>query len=69
VSLVPDWAHPWPEGVQLVRIPLPEPTVPRRIGIVWSRSSVRVRMVNVFLQESRRAMQSSVRGASPVRTS
>ena len=57
VSLVPDWAHPWPEGVQLARIPLPAPTVPRRIGIVWSRSSVRVRLVTVLLQEIRQAMQ------------
>jgi DNA-binding transcriptional LysR family regulator len=56
VSLVPDWARPWPEGLQLARIPLPNPSVPRRIGIVWSRSSVRVRLVTVLLQESRKAM-------------
>jgi len=57
VSLVPDWAQPWPEGLQLARIPLPNPAVPRRIGIVWSRSSVRVRLVTVFLQESRKAVR------------
>lgn len=57
VSLVPDWAHPWPEGVRLARIPLPRAEVPRRIGIVWSRSSVRVRLVSVFLEESARVMQ------------
>jgi DNA-binding transcriptional LysR family regulator len=56
VSLVPDWARPWPEGLQLARLPLPNATVPRRIGIVWSRSSVRVRLVTVLLQESRKAM-------------
>ena len=61
VSLVPDWAQPWPEGLQLVRIPLPNPAVPRRIGIVWSRSSVRVRLVTVLLQESRKAMQVATR--------
>ncbi|HST44315.1 MAG TPA: LysR family transcriptional regulator [Luteimonas sp.] len=55
VSLVPDWARPWPEGLDLVRIPLPLPAEPRRIGAVWSRSSVRVRLVNVLLQEARRA--------------
>lgn len=55
VSLVPDWARPWPEGVRLVRLPLPLPAEPRRIGIVWSRSSVRVRLVNVLLQECRKA--------------
>ncbi len=57
VSIVPDWAPPWPEGLNLVRIPLPNPSVPRRIGIVWSRASVRVRLVTVFLQESRKAAQ------------
>ncbi|MET0936017.1 MAG: LysR family transcriptional regulator [Luteibacter sp.] len=59
VSLVPDWARPWPEGLDLVRIPLPNPAEPRRIGIVWSRSSVRVRLVTVLLQESRKAMSAS----------
>lgn len=58
VSLVPDWARPWPEGLKLVRIPLPLPALPRRIGVVWSRSSVRVRLVNALLQESGKAVQS-----------
>jgi DNA-binding transcriptional LysR family regulator len=60
VSLVPDWARPWPEGLDLVRIPLPNPAEPRRIGIVWSRSSVRVRLVTVLLQESRKAMSAGL---------
>ncbi|NUO75429.1 LysR family transcriptional regulator [Lysobacter sp. 5GHs7-4] len=59
VSLVPDWAKPWPEGLKLVRIALPDASATRRIGIVWSRSSVRVRLVTVFLQESRKAMQAA----------
>lgn len=54
VSLVPDWARPWPEGLDLVRMPLPLPSEPRRIGVVWSRSSVRERLVNVLIRESRR---------------
>ncbi len=57
VSLVPDWARPWPEGLHLVRLPLPDAGEPRRIGIVWSRSSVRIRLVNVLLEESRKTMQ------------
>jgi len=64
VSLVPDWAQPWPEGLDLVRLPLPNPSEPRRIGIVWSRSSVRVRLVTVLLQEGRKAMATS---SSPAR--
>jgi len=56
VSLVPDWAKPWPEGISVVRIPLPDPSEPRRIGMVWSRSSVRLRQVNVLLDEARTAL-------------
>ena len=56
VSLVPDWAKPWPEGLKLVRLPLPEQSIPRQIGIVWSRSTIRIRLVTVFLEESRAAM-------------
>ncbi len=56
VSLVPDWTRPWPEGLKLARIPLPLAFEPRRIGIVWSRSTIRVRLVHAFLQESRAAM-------------
>lgn len=52
VSLVPDWARPWPEGLQLARLPLPQESEPRRIGIIWSRASVRLRLVTVLLQES-----------------
>jgi DNA-binding transcriptional LysR family regulator len=52
VSLVPDWSRPWPEGLQLARLPLPEPSVPRHIGVIWSRGSVRLRLVTVLLQES-----------------
>jgi DNA-binding transcriptional LysR family regulator len=52
VSLVPDWARPWPEGLRLARIPLPQESEPRRIGVIWSRASVRLRLVNVLLQES-----------------
>ena len=36
VSLVPDWTPPWPEGVRVVRIPLPPPVPVRRMGLVWA---------------------------------
>ena len=52
VSLVPDWARPWPEGLKLARLSLPQESVPRRIGVIWSRASVRLRLVTVLLQES-----------------
>ncbi len=62
VSLVPDWARPWPEGLKLVRLPLPQTFEPRRIGIIWSRSTIRLRLVQAFLQESRAAMAAHGRG-------
>ncbi len=57
VSLVPDWARPWPEGLQLARIALPVACEPRQIGMVWSRSTIRIRLVTVFLEEGLAAMQ------------
>ena len=53
VSLVPDWATPWPAGIDVARLPLPLPSEPRRIGLVWSRASVRQRLVSVLLEESK----------------
>ena len=53
VSLVPEWARPWPEGLRLARIPLPKPCEPRRIGVLWTRSTIRMRLVTAFLEEAR----------------
>lgn len=53
VSLVPDWAPPWPDHLKLARINLPEVRIGRRVGIVWSRSSVRTRLVDALLDECR----------------
>ncbi|WP_395643860.1 LysR family transcriptional regulator [Rudaea sp.] len=61
VSIVPDYAQPWPEGLQLVRMALPQPSEPRRIGTVWSRSTVRIRLVTVLLAEARAAMTTKSR--------
>ncbi|MEO8937221.1 MAG: LysR family transcriptional regulator [Burkholderiaceae bacterium] len=52
VSIVPDWARPWPEGLQVERIPLPRACEPRRVGIVWSRATIRRRLVQAFLEAS-----------------
>ncbi len=48
VSLVPDWAPPWPEGLNLRKIPLPQPFESRRIGLLWRRSSARIRLVQAL---------------------
>lgn len=51
VSLVPDWLPPWPEGLRLARLRLPEASETRRIGLVWSNSSVRARAVAALREE------------------
>ncbi|SHJ64259.1 DNA-binding transcriptional regulator, LysR family [Roseomonas rosea] len=48
VSLVPDWAPPWPEGLSLARLPLPDAPA-RRMGLVWGRASPRLRLVQALL--------------------
>ena len=53
VSLVPDWAQPWPQGVRVARLPLPEACVPRRMGMVWSSVTVRSRLVAALREECR----------------
>lgn len=52
VSLVPDWSPPWPEGIAVVRLPLPALEIGRRIGVVWSRGTIRMRLVNALLEEA-----------------
>jgi DNA-binding transcriptional LysR family regulator len=56
VSLVPNWARPWPEGLRLVTLELPHEFEPNRVGVIWSRSTIRIRLVNAFIEEAQRAM-------------
>lgn len=56
VSLVPDWVRPWPEGLRLVKLALPIPFEPNRVGVIWSRSTIRIRLVKAFIEEAQRAM-------------
>jgi len=49
VSLVPDWAPPWPSGLSLRKLPLPGPCPPRRIGLLWTRNPARARLIRAFL--------------------
>lgn len=65
VSLVPDWAPPWPAGLDLVRLQLPKSTIARRIGIVCSLSTVRRRLVSVLRQESENAFRASSEARNP----
>ena len=59
VSIVPDWSPPWPEGISVVRLPLPTPENGRKIGVVWSRATIRKRLVSALLEEAIVASETS----------
>lgn len=50
VALMHDWAPPWPEGLSLLKLPLPNNRFGRRLGLIWDRTSVRIRLVRAFLE-------------------
>ncbi|RTZ47459.1 LysR family transcriptional regulator [Candidimonas sp. SYP-B2681] len=50
VAIVPHAWHLWKQGLNVLSIPLPSPCAPRRFGLIWSRSSPRLQLVEVFLK-------------------
>lgn len=52
VSLLPDWARPSPESLALARIPVPDRSYSRRVGLIWPRASLRLRLVQAFLEQA-----------------
>jgi DNA-binding transcriptional LysR family regulator len=50
VSLVHDWAPPWPEGLSLAKIPVPKNPFERRLGVLWMRGTLRIHLVRAFLE-------------------
>jgi DNA-binding transcriptional LysR family regulator len=61
VSLVHDWAPPWPEGLSLVKIPVPANSFDRRIGVLWMRATVRIHLVRAFLETANAVLASGER--------
>jgi len=56
ISLLPDWAPPWPEGLTLRKIALPDRSFTRRIGLLWMRASLRVGLIRAFLRQAHRTI-------------
>jgi DNA-binding transcriptional LysR family regulator len=56
VALMHDWAPPWPEGLSLSKLPLPDNQFGRRLGLIWNRASVRIRLVRAFLEVATAAL-------------
>jgi DNA-binding transcriptional LysR family regulator len=57
VSLLPDWAPPWPEGLSLRKLPLPDRSFVRRTGLLWRRASLRSVLIQAFLEQAQRALK------------
>jgi len=55
-AILPDWAPPWPEGLSLAKLPLPDRSFMRRTGLLWTRASLRVGLVHAFLEQAERAL-------------
>jgi len=56
VSLVPDSFSIWYKADGLVKIPLPERTPIRRIGMIWGRHSPRLSVVQALVEHASRAL-------------
>jgi len=52
VSLVPDWAPPWHEGLKLSKRVISQSNYVRNIGLIWTRSSGRVPLIEAFLRQA-----------------
>jgi DNA-binding transcriptional LysR family regulator len=52
VSLMHDSGPLWLKGLSLAKLPVPNNPFARRIGLLWTRASVRIRMVHTFLEEA-----------------
>lgn len=50
VAVVPEWAPPWPGGLALARLPLPE-APSRSIGLVWQFASARADLVAAIRED------------------
>lgn len=52
VSLLPDWPKPWPEGLRLRKLPIADRSFRRKIGILWNRSSLRLRLIEALVKSA-----------------
>jgi DNA-binding transcriptional LysR family regulator len=55
VTLLPDWAPPWPEGLTLRKLPLPDRAFKRRTGLLWVKASLRLRLIHAFVEQAQLA--------------
>jgi DNA-binding transcriptional LysR family regulator len=51
VSIIPDWPAPWPQGALIRQVALTDAPL-REVGIVWSRSAIRLPLIRSFIHEA-----------------
>ena len=56
VSIAPDAAAAWWPALEVARLPLPNTSEARSFGMVWPRSSVRARAIELLVDHARRVM-------------
>jgi len=56
VAIVPDWAPPWPEGLRLAKVALPDARS-RETGVLWNLSGARISAINSFVDACRECIQ------------
>ena len=61
VTLLPDWAPPWPAGLTLRKLPVRDPTLKRTTGLLWQRTSLRAGLIQALLETARAALAASNR--------
>lgn len=64
VSLAPDIAAPITRGLRIARVPLPQPSEPRRFGVLWPRASVRAPLVQALVACARQVVEGEARPPS-----
>lgn len=52
VALVPDWSPPWPEGLSVKKLEIPDLSYVRRLGLLWFRASARIRLTQALLEQA-----------------
>ncbi len=56
IAIVPDWAPPWPEGLRLRKLLIPD-IEPRVVGIVWGNSGAHLAALRAFVEACHKLFQ------------
>ena len=59
ISLVPNWAPPWPEGLSLAKWQIVDPAFTRRVGLIWQRYSPKLRLIRPLIENAGLAFAAS----------